>query len=120
MTPAGGHPVAATARVRLAVLAGQAIAVTDGVTATSGPAGRWQTTSPAGTVAGVLAVEDGRGRVELELHVAARWPTVMPLEQLAEHLRARVRRSAGIAGMDERLGAVAVAFDDVITTTESV
>ncbi len=112
-----GHPV--SERVRLADLAAQAIAVTDGVTATCGPAGRWQTTSPAGTVAGVLAVEDGRGRVELDLHLAARWPPSMPLQQIAEQLRARLRRSAAITGMSDRLGDVSVSFDDVLAETAS-
>jgi|GEM_PF-4542863 len=108
-----GQPV--SGRVRLADIAAQAIAVTDGVSATSGPAGRWQTTGSGQTVAGVLAVEDGRGRVELDLHLAARWPPQMPLAKIAEQLRGRVRRSASVAGMSDRLGAVSVAFDDVQT-----
>ncbi len=108
-----GHPV--SGRVSLADLAAQAIAVTDQVTATSGPARRWQTVGSGQTVAGVLAVEDGRGRVELELHLAARWPPSMPLAQIAEQLRGRVRRSAAVAGMSDRLGAVSVTFDDMLT-----
>jgi len=119
MTRDGDSGPAVSERAMLAVLAAQAIAVTDGVTATSGPAERWQTTSAAGTVAGVLAVADGRGRVELELHLAARWPPSMPLRQIAEQLRERVRRSAAIAGMSDRLGDVSVAFDDVLTEAVS-
>jgi hypothetical protein len=41
------------------------------------------------------------------------------LEELAEELRARLRRAAAIAGMGERLGAVSVAFDDVLIGEES-
>lgn len=107
-------------RVGLARLAGQVIALTDGVTATSGAAGRWQTAGSGHVVPGVLAIEDGRGRVEIELHLVARWPPQMPLERLGEHVRGRLRRSAVIAGMDERLGAVSVAFDDVMPEAPSI
>lgn len=106
-------------RVGLARLAGEVIAHTDGVTATSGPAGRWRTVGSQQTIPGVLAVEDARGRVDVELHLAARWPPQMPFEQLGEQLRGRLRRSAGMAGMGERLGAVSVCFDDVRSETQS-
>ena len=112
-----GHPV--SERVRLAGLAAQAIAATDGITPTRGPAGRWQTTSESGSVDGVLAVEDGRGCIELDLHLAARWPPAMPLQLIAEQLRGRVRRSAAVIGMTQRLGAVSVAFDDVLAEASS-
>ncbi len=111
--PDSGQPV--SGRVRLAELAAHVIAATDGITATRGPAGRWQTASPSGTIAGVLAVEDGGGRVELDLHLAARWPPSMPLQEIAAQLRGHLRRSAAIAGMSDRLGDVSVAFDDVLT-----
>jgi hypothetical protein len=100
-------------RVVLARLAGEVIARTDGIAATAGPAGRWQTVGAHQMIPGVLAVEDARGRVELELHLVARWPILMPLEQLGEQLREQLRSAAGLAGMDEQLGAVSVAFDDV-------
>jgi hypothetical protein len=103
----------ASRRVVLAHLAGQAIDRTPGVTATTGPAGRWQTIGSQQTIPGVLAVEDGRGRVDIEVHLVVRWPPPMALEQLGEQFRGRLRRSAGTAGMGERLGAVSVAFDDV-------
>jgi hypothetical protein len=107
-----------SARVRLAHLAGQVIARSDGITATTGPAGRWQTIGSQQTIPGVLAVEDVRGRVDIEVHLVARWPPQMPLEQLGEQLRERLRRAAGTAGMGERLGAVSVAFDDMRTEAE--
>jgi hypothetical protein len=109
-----------TGRMALARLAAQAIAGTDGVTATTGPGGRWQTVASQQTIPGVLAFEDARGRVELELHVGARWPPQMPLVQLGQQLRERVRSSAGAAGMAERLGPVSIAFDDVFTEPTSV
>jgi hypothetical protein len=104
---------AVSRRVVLARLAADVIARTDGIAATAGPAGRWQTAGSHQSVPGVLAVEDARGRVELELHLVARWPIQMPLEQLGEQLRERLRGAAGLAGMDQQLGAVSVAFDDV-------
>jgi hypothetical protein len=107
-----GPPV--SGRVGLARLAAQAIALTAGVTATAGPAGRWRTVGSGQTIPGVLAVEDGRGHVEIELHLVARWPPQMPLERLGEQVRGRLRRSAAIAGIGAQLGAVSVAFDDVV------
>jgi hypothetical protein len=108
-----------SARVGLARLAGQAIALTDGVTATSGNAGRWQTAGSGHVIPGVLAIESGHGRVEIVMHLVARWPPLVPLEQLGEQVRERLRRSAATAGMGERLGAVSVAFDDVMAEAGS-
>jgi hypothetical protein len=106
-------------RVGLARLAAQTIALTDGVTATTGPAGRWLTVGSGQVVPGVLAVEDGRGRVDVELHLVARWPPQMPLQRLGEQVRQRLRRSAAIAGIGARLGAVSIAFDDVVAEATS-
>lgn len=106
-------------RVALALLAGQAIALTDGVTATTGPAGRWLTVGSQHEIPGVLAVENGRGYVDIELHLVVRWPPQASLERLGEQLRGRLRRSAAMTRMGERLGAVSVAFDDVLSETGS-
>lgn len=106
-------------RVALARLAKEVIDVTDGVTATTGPAGRWQTIDARRTIPGILAAEGSAGRVDVELHLVVRWPPPMPLEQFGEQLRAHLRRSAAGAGIGERLGGVAVAFDDVLVETES-
>ncbi len=104
-----------SARVGVARVAEAAIARIDGVTPTSGPAERWQTVGSRQAISGVLAVEDPRGRVHLELHLAVRWPPRMALEQLAEEVRAHVRRAAAMAGTAARLGSISVAFDDVLT-----
>ena len=117
MAGGGDSGLPVSGRVALARLAGDVIARTDGVAATAGPAGRWQTVGSRQAVPGVLAVEDARGRVELELHLVAGWPIRMPLERLGEQLRERLRSAAGLAGIDEQLGAVSVAFDDVQADT---
>jgi hypothetical protein len=105
-------------RVGLARLARHVIDSTPGVTATAGPTGRWQTIGSRHTIPGVLAVDDSEGRVDIELHLVARWPPLMALEQIGEQLRAQLRRSAAAAGLGERLGAVSVAFDDMLVETE--
>jgi hypothetical protein len=106
-------------RVGIARLANDAIDLTDGVTPTSGPAGRWQTNGGRDSIPGVLAVEDSRGRVDVELHLVVRWPPVAALEQIADELRSQLRRAAGAAGMGDRLGAVSVTFDDVLVQMEA-
>ena len=106
-------------RVGLALLAREVIDATDGVTATTGPAGRWQTITSRQAIPGVLAVEDGDGRVDVEVHLVVRWPPPMPLERFGGRLRAELRRTADEAGMGERLGAVSVAFDDVLVESET-
>jgi hypothetical protein len=106
-------------RVGLARLAREVIDATDGVTATAGPAGRWQTIGSRRAIPGVLAVDDRDGRVDIELHVVARWPPPMAFERIGEQLRARLRRSADAAGMGDRLGAVSVAFEDVLVEPET-
>jgi hypothetical protein len=107
-------------RVGLARLAGHVIALTDGVSATTWPTGRWQTVGSGQVVPGVLAIEDGHGRVEIDMHLVARWPPETSLERLGEQVRRRLRRAAAIAGMDERLGTVSVAFDDVMPEAQSI
>jgi hypothetical protein len=116
---ASDSDVVLSARVALAQLAEGVIARTDGVSPTTGPAGRWRTVGAPRAIHGVLAVEDARGRVDLELHLVVRWPPQMPLEQLGDLVRGRLRSAAGTAGMGARLGAVAVAFDDLLIETES-
>jgi len=110
--------LAMSTRVRLARLAGQVIARSDGIAATAGPAGRWQTIGSQQAIPGILAVEDVQGRVDIEVHLVVRWPPQMPLDQLGEQLRERLRHAAGTAGMGARLGAVSVTFDDMRSETE--
>jgi hypothetical protein len=106
-------------RVALALVAGQAIAATPGVIATSGPGGRWRTAGSQQTVAGVVAAASAGGCIDVELHLVAHWPLETSFEELGEQVRARLRRAAAIAGVGERLGAVSVAFDDVLVDAES-
>lgn len=102
-----------TERVRLARLAAEVVAVTDGVTATAGPAGLWRTQDGERSIPGVVAIVVGEGRVEIALHLDALWPPE-PFEALAGTVRDRLRRSAVSAGLDDRLGPVEVAFHDVL------
>jgi hypothetical protein len=106
-------------RVGLARLAGHVIDSTPGVSPTTGPAGRWQTIGSRQAIPGVLAADDSDGRVDIELHLLARWPPLMALEQIGEQLRTHLRRCADAAGLGERLGAVSVAFDDMLVETET-
>jgi hypothetical protein len=105
-------------RVGLARLARDVIDSTPGVTATAGPTGRWQTIGSRQAIPGVLAVDGSDGRVDIELHLLARWPPLMALEQIGEQLRAHLRRRAAAAGQGERLGAVSVAFEDILVETD--
>lgn len=104
---------AATERVRLARLAAEAVASTDGVTATAGPAGHWRTHDGGRAIPGVVATVVPEGRVEIALHVDALWPPE-PLEVLAGTLRDRLQRFAATAGLRDRLGPVEVAFHDLL------
>jgi len=99
-------------RIRLAQLAEQVLGSTDAVTGTAGPMGRWVTDDGTRTIDGVTAAEDGMGQVEVELHLVALWPPE-PFERLDQDLRRRMRRSASLAGIGDRLGALQISFDDV-------
>ncbi|MBW3608101.1 MAG: hypothetical protein KY463_07055 [Actinobacteria bacterium] len=113
-----GEPPASE-RVQVARIAAEAIDRTEGVTATPHGGGRWQTSGGGQTISGVLASENARGRVDVELHLAAEWPPPASLDELGEQLRDRIRRSAERGGLGERLGAISVAFDDLLTPGES-
>ncbi len=99
-------------RIQLARLAEQAIALTERVTATAGADGRWTTTDGDRTITGVIAAEDGRGQVEVALHLVALWPPE-PFDHLGDELRQRMRRSARMTGLGDRLGALPITFHDV-------
>lgn len=106
----------ATERVRLARLAAEAVVGTDGVTATAGPSGRWRTLDGERAIPGVVAIAVPEGRIEIALHLDALWPPE-PFEALAASVRDRLRRAADMAGLDDRLGPVEVAFHDVLEPT---
>jgi hypothetical protein len=108
----GQAQLAATERVRLARLAGEAVAAAGEVAATTGDAGAWMTRDGDRFIPGVVAAMLPEGRVELTLHVDAVWP-VRSLDEVADALRGRVAGSADAAGLGDRLGPVAVAFHDM-------
>ena len=103
----------ATERVRLARLAEEAVAATEGVAATAGHTGAWVTPDGdrfdprrRGSPCSPRACRDrsARGR---DLAGAA------TPQRVADALRGRVARSADAAGLGDRLGPVAVSFHDV-------
>ena len=99
-------------RVLIARLAEQVVAVDDAVSATAGRERRWVTADGDRVIDGVVVAAAGRGRVDVQLHVVALWPTG-PLQELAAQLRLRLRRSFSIAGVGDQVGDVDVAFHDV-------
>ncbi len=61
---------------------------------------------------GVVATARRDARFDIELHLVVQWP-FGSLFELADQLRARVKRAAGSAKLDGILGQVAVGFEDV-------
>jgi hypothetical protein len=102
----------ASDRVMLSRLAHDVIAASDGVSATAGSDRRWASADGPRAIEGVVAVADGQGRFELELHLVVDWPSD-PLEDVAERLRDRLCRAAAAAGLEERLGEMLVAVEAV-------
>lgn len=101
-----------SARVELARLAEAAIVAEPRVAPTSGRGDRWLTLDGAERIEGVVAAEDRDARVEVELHLIARWPTG-PLPQVAADLRGALQAAARKAGLRSRLGEVSVGFHDL-------
>lgn len=101
-----------TSRVLVARLAEQVIALEDGVSATAGRDRRWVTADLEREIDGVVVAETGHGHVDVDLHLVADWPPE-PLAQLAAQLRRRLRRSASMAGLGDRVGEITVAIHDV-------
>lgn len=104
---------ASSPRSRLARVALHAVMRLDEVGhGVAGPQRVWATIDAGELLRGVVAAARPDGRFDLELHLVAQWP-VGPLDELADRARARVQREARRAGLDDVLGAVAVAFEDV-------
>jgi hypothetical protein len=100
-----------SARIALARLAGAVIALDGGVEPTLG-LGRWVTVDERRPISGVVASEEAGGKVGIELHLVVQWPP-QPLEGLAEKLRWELRREAARAGLGDRLGEIAIDFQDL-------
>lgn len=99
-------------RVALARLAEAVVAVEPAVEPTAGLPRRWLTVDGEERIEGVVAAEDADGRIAVELHLIAHWPTP-PLPRLAEGLREALRRAARPAGLAGRLGEVSVNIHDI-------
>lgn len=101
----------ATRRVEFARQAAQAIALEANVEPTAG-GGRWVTGDGEGEIPGVLAGEDAEGRINLELHLVAHWPSGS-LERVAAALRERLAQAAQRQGLSAALGAIDVTIHDL-------
>lgn len=73
----------------------------------------WATEDEGEILAGVTVAARTDERFDVELHLVARWP-FGSLFELAEQIRDRVGRAASRAGLEDILGDVAVAFEDVV------
>ncbi len=103
-----------TGRVLLARMAEQVIALEGGVSTTAGRDRRWVTADLDREIEGVVVAETGHGhgQADIDLHLVADWPPE-PLQQLAAQLRRRLRRSAAMAGLGDRVGEIGVSIHDV-------
>lgn len=99
-------------RVRLAHLALDAALAVDGVhAADAGPRGMHLTVSGASVVRGVRVAAEPGGRYSVDLGLRAR---MVALPALADAVRARIARSAQIAGSEDLVGSISVTFHDVV------
>jgi hypothetical protein len=80
-----------------------------------GPQRVWATADAGELLDGVVATARPDARFDVELHLVAQWP-FGSLFALAEEVRGRVQRAAARADLDEILGQVTVAFEDVRET----
>jgi hypothetical protein len=107
-----GRP-ASSPRSRLARVALQSATgmpeITVGV---RGARGVWATVDAGEMLEGVVATARRDARFDIELHLVAQWP-FGSLFELADQIRARVKRAASSAELDGILGQVTVAFEDV-------
>ncbi len=98
-------------RARLAALAVRGATGVLGITAVdAGPRGLHVTNSGSTAVVGALVVAEPGGRYSIDLGLCAQ---LVPLDALADRVREGVARSAGGAGLGDRVGAISVTFHDV-------
>lgn len=106
------QPRAPSPRARLAELALRVALEAEGVAAGhSGPSDVYVAPGPAGPLTGVVAAAGAAGRFDLRLNLVA---DPVPLHPLAERVRSEVARAARAAGLQDALGTVDVAFEDVV------
>ncbi len=98
-------------RVELARLAlTEALALDGVVRADAGPFGTRITLDGREPLAGVTAAALSDGRYGVTLHLVSR---VVPLRPLADRIRARIKRRASRAGLEEVLGPIDIVFEDL-------
>jgi hypothetical protein len=115
--PAGRPEAAGSIRVHVARAALQAALGAPGVLGSdSGPRGLRVTADPPfGPLVGVSATAQADGRYAVDLSLVA---SMVPLPELAEEVRDRVRKRAGREDLDEVLGPINVEFASVVTAEE--
>jgi hypothetical protein len=97
--------------MRLARLALDAALAVEGVLSVdAGPLGMHVTKGGSSLVRGVRVAAEPGGRYSVEVGLRAR---MVALPALADTVRDRVARSAGLAGAGDQLGAIDVTFHDV-------
>lgn len=101
-----------SARVRLARLALDAALAVDGVVRSDpGPLRVRITAEGQDRVPGVVSAALADGRYEVSLYLVT---LMVPLHPLADRIRSRVARAASQAGLDDLLGPIDIAFEDLV------
>jgi hypothetical protein len=109
--PSRGPASAPGDRTRLARVALEAALTTPGVLrGEAGPRALRLTVDRGERLAGVSATAQRDGRYDVDLRLVA---DLVPLHPLADAVRARVRASAGRAGLTALVGAIDVEFADI-------
>lgn len=110
-------PPSASLRLRLAALVRAAALATPGVVdLDAGRTGIRMTASEGLRVDGVVCAVLPGGRYQVSVHLVA---GLVPLPSLADSVRARVEGEAADVGLDDRLGPVDVAVEDISVPAEA-
>ena len=118
MAPAAApSPAWGVSRSQLGRLALDAAAVVPGVVGVdAGPRESYLTADePAGVLRGVSVIAQADGRYAVDLCLVA---GIVPLIELADEVRRRVRARAAVDGLEDQLGAVNVEFARVLSDEE--
>jgi hypothetical protein len=100
-------------RLQVARVALEAALTVDGVTSgSSGSLGLRVTRSGSERLVGVVCAADASGGYAVALHLVVR---PVPLDRLAERIRARVRARISAADLTDELARIDIVFEDIAT-----